>query len=78
MLDEGFMPDIEEVVGNESMPAKESRQTLMISATFSDEVQEAANDFLNNHVKQEFIQVGKDKKRDKLEEILQMPDSSGL
>ena len=88
MLDEGFMPDIEEVVGNESMPAKESRQTLMISATFSDEVQEAANDFLNNHVfitvgivgalcsdvKQEFIQVGKDEKRDKLEEILQMPD----
>ena len=74
MLDEGFMPNIEEVVGNESMPAKESRQTLMISATFSDEVQEAANDFLNNHVKQEFIQVGKDEKRDKLEEILQMPD----
>ena len=88
MLDEGFMPDIEEVVGNESMPPKESRQTLMFSATFSDEVQEAANDFLNNHVfitvgivgalcsdvKQEFIQVGKDEKRDKLEEILQMPD----
>ena len=88
MLDQGFMPDIEEVVANDSMPPKEKRQTLMFSATFSDEVQRAANEFLNNHVfitvgmvgalcsdvKQEFIKVEKDEKREKLEEILQMPD----
>jgi len=88
MLDQGFMPDVEEVVANDSMPPKEKRQTLMFSATFSDEVQQTANEFLNNHVfitvgmvgalcsdvKQEFIKVEKDEKREKLEEILQMPD----
>lgn len=89
MLDQGFMPDIEEVVGNDTMPAKEKRQTLLYSATFSDEVQEAAKEFLAqdylfvsvgmvgalcSDVNQEFIQVGKDDKREKLEEILQNPD----
>jgi len=88
MLDQGFMPDIEEVVANDTMPPKEKRQTLMFSATFDDEVQEAAVEFLNNHlfvtvgmkgalcsdVNQEFIKVEKDDKREKLEEILQMPE----
>ena len=89
MLDQGFMPDIEEVVGNDTMPPKEKRQTLLYSATFSDEVQEAAKDFLAqdylfvsvgmvgalcSDVNQEFIQVGKDDKREKLEEILKKED----
>ena len=89
MLDQGFMPDIEEVVGNDTMPPKEKRQTLLYSATFSDEVQEAAKDFLGqdylfvsvgmvgalcSDVNQEFIKVGKDDKREKLEEILQKAD----
>merc|ERR1719238_927708 len=89
MLDQGFMPDIEEVVGNDTMPPKEKRQTLLYSATFSDEVQEAAKDFLGqdylfvsvgmvgalcSDVNQEFIKVGRDDKREKLEEILQKED----
>ena len=89
MLDQGFMPDIEEVVGNDTMPPKDKRQTLLYSATFSDEVQEAAKEFLSqdylfvsvgmvgalcSDVNQEFIQVSKDEKRDKLEEILSHPD----
>jgi len=89
MLDQGFMPDIEEVVGNDTMPPKEKRQTLLYSATFSDEVQEAAQEFLPDNylfvsvgmvgalcsdVQQEFIKVDKDEKREKLEEILQHPD----
>ena len=89
MLDQGFMPDIEEVLGNDTMPPKEKRQTLLYSATFSDEVQEAAKEFLAqdylfvsvgmvgalcSDVNQEFIQVSKDEKRDKLEEILSHPD----
>ena len=61
----------------------------MYSATFSDEVQEAAQEFLSkdylfvsvgmvgalcSDVQQEFIKVGKDEKREKLEELLQKED----
>jgi len=89
MLDQGFMPDIEEVVGNDTMPEKDKRLTLMYSATFSDEVQKAAQEFLSkdylfvsvgmvgalcSDVQQEFIKVAKDEKREKLEELLQKED----
>ena len=46
MLDMGFMPDIQRCVSNPSMPKKEDRQTLMFSATFPDEVQRSAAEFL--------------------------------
>ena len=64
------------------------RQTLMFSATFSDEIQTAAQDFLNDYlfltvglvggactdVEQNFHQVEKHDKREKLEELLNDPD----
>merc|ERR1719339_153632 len=49
MLDMGFMPEIQKMVKNEDMPKKApegQRQTLMFSATFPDEVQESAQEFL--------------------------------
>ena len=54
MLDMGFMPDVRRCVANPSMPRKDQRQTLMFSATFAQEVQRSADEFLNNYL---FLQV---------------------
>ena len=54
MLDMGFMPDVRRCVANPSMPRKDQRQTLMFSATFAQEVQRSAGEFLNNYL---FLQV---------------------
>jgi len=84
MLDMGFMPEIQKCVENENMPEKGKRQTLMFSATFPDDIQTAAQDFLNDYlfctigvvggvcsdVEQSFYEVAKFDKREKLEEIL--------
>merc|ERR1711971_172990 len=56
MLDMGFMPDIEKITENANIPKKEDRQTLMFSATFSDDVQEAAKEFLKEDYL--FVTVG--------------------
>merc|ERR1719187_1091952 len=91
MLDMGFMPEIEKMVEDPNMPKKApegDRQTLMFSATFPDEVQESAQEFLNDYlfltiglvggacsdVRQEFHEVARNEKRDKLEELMQDPD----
>ncbi|CAO4362388.1 unnamed protein product [Caenorhabditis nigoni] len=81
----GFGDDIRTIVGYESMPPKENRQTLMFSATFPDSVQEAAREFLrqdysmitidkigaaNKCVVQEFEQCDMSSKKDKLLELL--------
>jgi len=85
MLDMGFMPDIQKCVENPSMPEKTSRQTLMFSATFPDDIQQAAQEFLNDYlfltvglvggacsdVEQTFYEVAKFDKREKLEELMQ-------
>jgi len=87
MLDMGFMPDIRRCVDNPSMPPKTQRQTLMFSATFPNEVQRTARDFLHSSlflqvglvggackdVKQTFHQATKYEKRDQLLKILQDP-----
>merc|ERR1712226_421282 len=84
MLDMGFAPEMTRIVSNANMPEKGVRQTLMFSATFPQEVQETANEFLNNHlfltvgivggassdVTQTVIEVAKFDKRAKLTEIL--------
>ncbi|MGZ6273709.1 MAG: DEAD/DEAH box helicase [Candidatus Limnocylindrales bacterium] len=44
MLDMGFIPDVRKIVA--SIPAK--RQTLLFSATFSDEIRQMAGEFLTN------------------------------
>ena len=55
MLDMGFFPDIERIVRFPDMPAATGRQTLMFSATFPDEVQGLAKEFLNDYL---FLVVG--------------------
>ncbi|CAG0881058.1 unnamed protein product [Darwinula stevensoni] len=84
MLDMGFMPEVKRMVHHPSMPDKGERQTLMFSATFPEEIQHLAREFLNDYlflavgmvgsanedVRQDFFQVEKHNKREKLMEIL--------
>ncbi|XP_032232165.2 probable ATP-dependent RNA helicase vasa-like isoform X3 [Nematostella vectensis] len=85
MLDLGFGPDIHKLIEESNMTAKESRQTLMFSATFPDEIQHLAGSFLkpdylflavgrvggtNLDITQHVITVNGSEKRDKLHEIL--------
>jgi len=84
MLDMGFMPEIQKCTEDPNMPEKGKRQTLMFSATFPDDIQTAAQDFLHDYlfltvglvggacvdVEQTFHEVEKFSKRDKLEELM--------
>nr|WHP53096.1 vasa [Trichopodus pectoralis] len=85
MLDMGFEPDMRRLVGSPGMPSKENRQTLMFSATFPEDIQRLAADFLKtdylflavgvvggacSDVEQTFVQVTKFSKRDQLLDIL--------
>jgi DEAD box ATP-dependent RNA helicase len=85
LIDQGFVPRIREMIVHPSMPNKENRITLMYSATFPDEVQRCANEFLaedylflavgkvgsaNTDVTQTLLKVEKFAKRKKLLEIL--------
>ncbi|XP_076440930.1 ATP-dependent RNA helicase DDX4-like [Babylonia areolata] len=84
MLDLGFEPDIRKLVDTMGMPPKSQRQTLMFSATFKEEIQRLASDFLNNYlfitvgivggacsdVTQTFLEVNQLQKREHLCEIL--------
>ncbi|KFP93507.1 putative ATP-dependent RNA helicase DDX4, partial [Haliaeetus albicilla] len=86
MLDMGFGLDMKQLISYPSMPPKDKRQTLMFSATFPDEVQRLAGEFLKtdylfivvghvggacSDVQQNILQVPQYSKRDKLVEILQ-------
>ena len=56
MLDMGFGPEVRKIVEENGMPSKEDRQTLMFSATFPEDIQRLARDFLNNYL---FVTVGR-------------------
>ncbi|KAL6221723.1 hypothetical protein ACLB2K_005118 [Fragaria x ananassa] len=56
MLDMGFEPQIRKIVQRMDMPPPGARQTLLFSATFPDEIQRLAADFLKNYI---FLTVGK-------------------
>ena len=56
MLDMGFGPEIQRLLGMANMPSKDERQTLLFSATFPEDIQRMAQDILNNYL---FITVGK-------------------
>ncbi|XP_057678472.1 probable ATP-dependent RNA helicase DDX4 isoform X2 [Corythoichthys intestinalis] len=85
MLDMGFEPDMRRLVGSPGMPPKENRQTLLFSATFPEDIQRLAADFLKTDylflavgvvggactdVQQTIVQVSKFSKREKLTELL--------
>ncbi|XP_073227246.1 uncharacterized protein [Porites lutea] len=57
MLDMGFEKDVRKIVQMKGMPDKTERQTLMFSATFPDEIQRLAADFLKEQYL--FVAVGK-------------------
>ncbi|XP_062870553.1 probable ATP-dependent RNA helicase DDX4 isoform X2 [Trichomycterus rosablanca] len=85
MLDMGFEPDMRRLVGSPGMPSKEERQTLMFSATYPEDIQKMAADFLKvdylflavgvvggacSDVEQHIIQVTQYSKREQLLELL--------
>ncbi|KAF7655139.1 hypothetical protein LDENG_00060090 [Lucifuga dentata] len=85
MLDMGFEPDMRRLVASPGMPSKENRQTLMFSATYPEDIQRMAADFLKadylflvvgmvggacTDVQQTFVHVDKFSKRDHLLNIL--------
>ncbi|XP_032061489.1 probable ATP-dependent RNA helicase DDX4 [Aythya fuligula] len=87
MLDMGFGLDMKKLISSPDMPSKEKRQTLMFSATFPEEVQRLAGEFLKmdylfvvvghvggacSDVQQSILLVPQYSKRDKLIEILHM------
>lgn len=80
----GFGPEIKKVVNELGTPAKTDRQTLMFSATFPEEIQKMAGEFLNDYlfltvgrvggactdVTQNVLEVERHQKRERLCEIL--------
>jgi superfamily II DNA/RNA helicase len=46
----GFEPQIREIVEKHGMPTKENRQTMMFSATFPEQCQKLAQDYLYNYI----------------------------
>src|SRR6185312_361234 len=84
MLDMGFIPDIEEICTK--LPT--NRQTLLFSATMPPVIKKLADKFLENpkqievarpatanvNIKQWLVPVSASKKRDKLQELLELED----
>lgn len=84
MLDMGFEPTIRKIVETMGMPEKTERQTLMFSATFPEEIQRLAGDFLSDYIfltvgrvggttsdiEQNVVEVSEFEKRGKLTDIL--------
>ncbi|KAI8087698.1 P-loop containing nucleoside triphosphate hydrolase protein [Gilbertella persicaria] len=56
MLDMGFEPQVRRIVEGEDMPSPADRQTLMFSATFPENIQALARDFMKEYV---FLSVGR-------------------
>ncbi|KAL6517048.1 DEAD-box ATP-dependent RNA helicase 52B [Orobanche hederae] len=56
MLDMGFEHQVRKIVQQMEMPPPGSRQTMLFSATFPDEIQRLASDFLSNCI---FLAAGK-------------------
>ena len=58
LLDMGFAPQIRNIVDKADMPPRETRQTMMFSATFPRTVMRIADSFLNNPVMLKVGRVG--------------------
>ncbi|XP_051540007.1 probable ATP-dependent RNA helicase DDX4 [Myxocyprinus asiaticus] len=87
MLDMGFEPDMRKLVGSPGMPSKEDRQNLMFSATYPEDIQRLAADFLKvdyiflavgvvggacSDVEQKIVLVNQYSKREQLLELLKV------
>ena len=82
MLDMGFKPQLDEIVNKHFMPDKSNRQNLLFSATFPNEVQSIANNYLKDfyfihpefqspkQIEHKFIKVRHNDKEERLMEIL--------
>lgn len=91
MLDMGFAPVVKEIMNIPTMPRAGKRQTLMFSATFPQEIQRLAGEYLHEYiflaigivggacqdVTQTVHEVSKFTKRTKLMEILNAEDPKG-
>ncbi|XP_055295049.1 ATP-dependent RNA helicase vasa isoform X2 [Sitodiplosis mosellana] len=91
MLDMGFAPHVEEIMKNPTMVATGTRQTLMFSATFPEDIQRMAGQYLHEYifltigvvggacqdVKQNVLATTKFDKRNKLMELLNAEDPIG-
>lgn len=91
MLDMGFAPAVKEIMDNPSMVKTGTRQTLMFSATFPEDIQRMAGTYLHEYifltigiiggacqdVEQKVYSVGKFEKRNKLMELLNAEDPVG-
>jgi len=91
MLDMGFEPQIRNIVeGSDMIKSADGRNTLMFSATFPEEIQQLAQDFLRDYI---FVAVGRVgsttdlisqqvrhvQERDKLDELFNiLPSCEGL
>jgi len=85
MLDMGFEPQIREIIMGHDMPGKDIRQTLMFSATFPQEIQMLATEYLRNdyvflavgrvgsssqNIEQRILWVDENEKKDQLVRVL--------
>lgn len=91
MLNLGFLSSIEKMMNHSTMPAIDKRHNLMFSATFPEEIQRMAGQFLSKYifiavgivggacsdVEQKFYEITKFDKRKKLMEILESADPKG-
>ncbi|XP_037042956.1 ATP-dependent RNA helicase vasa [Bradysia coprophila] len=91
MLDLGFMPNVNKIMNHPTMVKMHNRQTLMFSATFPEEIQLAAGEYLRDYifvaigiiggactdVEQIVYDVKKYDKREKLIKILDEADPTG-
>ncbi|KAJ6643012.1 ATP-dependent RNA helicase vasa [Pseudolycoriella hygida] len=91
MLDMGFQESVEKIMNHPTMVPTGTRQTLMFSATFAEDVKTLAAKYLHEYlfltigvvggacqdVEQIIYEVPKFEKRDKLNEILNAEDPSG-
>lgn len=91
MLDMGFQDAVEKIMCHPTMVPTGTRQTLMFSATFADDIKELAAKYLSDYlflsigivggacqdVEQILYPVSRLEKRDKLTEILNAEDPKG-
>lgn len=94
LLDSDFLEDIRNLLKNPDFPSKEERQTMLFSATFPDLIQRLSSEVLkaenvmisnqklvasNAKILQNFIQVSKEDKKEKLLELFkkEIEDSEG-